>query len=111
MPQSQQIAKLIGSVDFALLDILKQKEQIRTLENKVDNQRSILVLKDQELDIYRGKVLERDQLLGQYKVLDSLQRKEVKQVNLELRREQNKTKVVGGLVIAVIVTFIIKCLK
>lgn len=103
MPQSRQIAKLIGSADFALLEILKQKEQLRTLENKVANQRSILVLKDRELEIYRGKVQDRDQLLGQYQVLDSLQRTELKQVNLQLRREQTKTKAVGGLGIAGIV--------
>jgi len=97
MPQSRQIAKLIGSVDFALVEILKQKEQIKILKNKADNQQSIIVLKDQELDIYRSKVLERDAILSQYQVLDSLQRSQLQGINRKLRWEKSKTKIVGGL--------------
>jgi hypothetical protein len=97
MPQSRQMAKLIGAADFAFLEILKQKDQIKALKNKVDNQQSILVLKEQELEIYRESIQERDQLLGQYQVLDSLQRSELQRIDRQLRWQKAKTKAVGGL--------------
>jgi hypothetical protein len=102
--QLKELAKLITIGEFDKQEIGLKDKQVSSLSTKVEVQRSITLLRENEIMLLQQKIQERDSLVAQLDGMIDLQHKEIKHKDRQLHRQSLLAK---GLTFLGIVLFVI----